>query len=83
MREKSKFVNCVKNVEVQHVIDTPLLGCQQFVNVRPYRIPEAYKEEVEISVKTMLNQDIIRPSMSPYNFPIIVVGLLKKIDASG
>ena len=46
-----------------------------------YRIPEAHKAKVESQVKNVLQQEIVRPSMSPFNFPIIVVP--KKIDASG
>ena len=66
--------------EIQHVINTPMLGSQEFINVKPYRIPEAHKQEIDEQIKSMLQQDIIRPSKSPYNFPILVVP--KKVDAS-
>ena len=43
------------------------------VYVRQYRIPEAHKAEMEIQVKKLLEQGIIRPSSSDYNNPIILV----------
>ncbi|XP_077282383.1 uncharacterized protein LOC143908567 [Temnothorax americanus] len=49
------------------------------VNVRPYRLPEKHKEEVNRQVKEMLKNGIIRPSTSPWNAPLLVVP--KKRDA--
>jgi len=51
------------------------------VNVRPYRLPEKHKEEVNRQITNMLNDEIIRPSMSQWNAPLLVVP--KKTDASG
>ncbi|XP_029659455.1 uncharacterized protein LOC115233278 [Formica exsecta] len=51
------------------------------VNVRPYRLPEKHKEEVNRQVREMLKNKIIRPSMSQWNAPLLVVP--KKADASG
>ena len=51
------------------------------VTRKPYRIPEAYKQEVQKQVEKMLDEEIIAPSKSPWNFPIIVIP--KKLDASG
>lgn len=51
------------------------------INVKPYRIPEAHKEEVKHQEKQMLENDIIEPSLSPWNAPILVIP--KKLDASG
>jgi len=51
------------------------------VNVRPYRLPEKHKIEVNRQIKEMLKQEIIRPSISQWNAPLLVVP--KKTDASG
>ncbi|KMQ83001.1 hypothetical protein RF55_21213, partial [Lasius niger] len=51
------------------------------VNVRPYRLPEKHKEEVNRQVQEMLRNKIIRPSTSQWNAPLLVVP--KKTDASG
>lgn len=51
------------------------------VNVRPYRLPEKHKTEVNRQVQEMLKNKIIRPSMSQWNAPLLVVP--KKTDASG
>ncbi|KAM0735323.1 Retrovirus-related Pol polyprotein from transposon 17.6 [Formica fusca] len=51
------------------------------VNIRPYRLPEKHKQEVNQQVKGMLRDKIIRPSTSQRNAPLLVVS--KKTDASG
>ena len=51
------------------------------VNVRPYRLPEKHKIEVNRQIQEMLEQEIIRPSISQWNAPLLVVP--KKADASG
>jgi transposase InsO family protein len=51
------------------------------VFTRNYKYPQVYKEKVEVEINKMLEKGIIRPSKSPYNSPIWVVG--KKPDASG
>lgn len=43
------------------------------INVRPYRIPHAYKKEVDRQLEEMKAQNIITESDSPYNFPLLVV----------
>ena len=48
-------------------------------NLRPYRYPHYQKTEIEKLVNDMLNSGIIRPSISPYASPIILV---KKKDGS-
>jgi len=50
------------------------------VNV-PYRLPEKHKQEVNLQIKEMLQNKIIRPSVSQWNAPLLVVP--KKADASG
>ena len=42
---------------------------------KPRRIPAAWKEDIDQQVSKMLTNDIIRPSYSPWNAPVI---LLKK-----
>lgn len=51
------------------------------IYTKPYRYPTIFKEEVKRQVNDMLEQNIIRPSNSPYNAPLWVVP--KKLDASG
>ena len=51
------------------------------VNVRPYRLPEKHKQEVNKQISEMLQQKVIRSSTSQWNAPLLVVP--KKADASG
>lgn len=51
------------------------------VHAKNYRYPHCHKEEVKRQVRAMLDQEIIRPSSSPWSSPIWVVP--KKSDASG
>jgi len=50
------------------------------VNVRPYRLPEKHKQEVNRQIKEMLQNKIIRTSASQWNAPLLVVP--KKADTS-
>ena len=59
-----------------HKIDT---GKSQPVFRKPYQIPYAYTEEFDKQIKEMLENDIIRPSKSPWNAPVTLV---KKKDGS-
>jgi len=51
------------------------------VNVRPYRLPERHKTEVNRQTQEMIRNKIIRTSISQWNAPLLVVP--KKADASG
>ena len=42
-------------------------------NISPYRYPHYQKNEIEKLVDDMLNSGVIRPSISPYASPIILV----------
>ncbi|KAJ4426071.1 hypothetical protein ANN_26880 [Periplaneta americana] len=64
-----------------HTIPTPHINPHKPVTLKNYRLPKAHQDEVQKQVEFMLEQDIIKPSQSPWNFPLLVVP--KKIDASG
>ena len=64
--------------EIKHVIDTN--GARP-VFTKSYRYPQVHKEEVKSQISKMLDQGIIRPSVSPWSSPVWVVP--KKLDASG
>lgn len=49
------------------------------VAVRPYRYPQLQKDELERQCATILAQGIIRPSMSPFSAPVLLV---RKADRS-
>lgn len=46
---------------------------------KPYRIPAIHEKEVEKQLENMLAQNVIQPSKSPWNFPLVIV---KKKDGS-
>eukprot|EP00256_Glycine_max_P042597 XP_006593215.1 uncharacterized protein LOC102668698 [Glycine max] len=53
------------SIELKNGVEIP--------NIRPYRYPHYQKNEIEKLVDDMLNSGIIRPSISPYASPIILV----------
>ena len=59
-------------------IDT---GNNEPVNLRPYRIPISQRQVLSDIIDDMLEAKIIRPSMSPWNFPVILID--KKADLHG
>ena len=64
--------------EIKHSIDT---NDSKPVFTKSYRYPQIHKQEVKTQVSKMLDQGIIRPSISPWSSPVWVVP--KKLDASG
>lgn len=41
--------------------------------IKNYRIPEAHKAEMDKQVRKMVDDKIVRPSISPFNSPILIV----------
>ncbi|MCH83009.1 hypothetical protein A2U01_0003823, partial [Trifolium medium] len=65
--------------ERSQVHQIKLFADQGPVSVRPYRYPHHQKEEIERQVSELLEAGVIRPSMSAFSSPIILV---KKKDGS-
>ena len=65
---------------VTHTINTPRLV--KPINIRPYKLPWAYQEEIEKQIKEMKDSHVIRDSVSPFNFPLVVVKK-KNLDSEG
>lgn len=76
---------CAKYADVFH-LEGDKLGtttlCEQSIHlkphtkpiyVKPYRLPEAQKPEINRQVKKMLKDDIIEPTNSDWNSPILLV----------
>jgi hypothetical protein len=64
--------------QIKHQIKT---SDENPVFQKSYRYPFIHKQEVQNQINEMLNQNIIRPSSSPWSSPIWIVP--KKADASG
>ena len=48
------------------------------INLRPYKCSPEDQERIDAQIKELLDQNIIRPSTSPYSFPVVLVN--KKDD---
>ena len=60
----------------EHDHSNTLVPWAQPPNVHPYRYPFAQKNEIEKIIKELLEAGVIRPSISPYLSPVVMV--LKK-----
>uniref|UniRef100_A0A0A9CDC9 Uncharacterized protein n=1 Tax=Arundo donax TaxID=35708 RepID=A0A0A9CDC9_ARUDO len=63
--------------QIDHSI--PLLPEAKVVNKRPYILPHHQNDAMEELIAQMLKSEIIRPSVSPYSSPVILV---KKKDGT-
>lgn len=57
----------------------PLVPNSKPINIRPYRLPHNKKDAMEELVEQLLKTQTIRPSVSPYSSPAILV---KKKDGT-
>lgn len=64
---------------VQHKI--PVLQDSKAINVRPYRLPIAQREEIKNQISKMKDDGLIRPSKSAWNAPLLLVP--KKLGPDG
>lgn len=71
------YLSCTNSVK--HEIST--LTDHAPINIRPYRLPESQKQEISKQVGAMLDGNIIQPSKSAWNSPLLVVP--KKSGVSG
>lgn len=62
---------------VDHAIS--LMDMNKKINQSPYRLPHHQKDAMEELIKQMLQNQMIRPSISPYSSPMILV---KKKDGT-
>lgn len=69
-------LSCATNVkcDIRTTDDLPIYQ-------KTYPYPMAYKDEVDMQMKKLIESGIIRPSRSPWNSPVWIVP--KKMDASG
>lgn len=56
-----------------HCHTIPLLPGSKPPNIRPYRYPHSQKTEIERQVEELLNTGFIRPSVSPFASPVLLV----------
>jgi len=64
---------------IQHEIKIPEGTAP--VNIRPYRLPYAHRQVIVEQMEKLEEDNIIQPSESPWNAPLVVVP--KKPDANG
>ncbi|MEW8548369.1 MAG: reverse transcriptase family protein, partial [Candidatus Thiodiazotropha sp.] len=55
---------------VKHTIDT---GQAKPIKIPPRRVPQKQKETIEKEINSMLENDIIEPSTSPWSSPVLLV----------
>lgn len=64
---------------VYHEVNTPTTV--QPINERPYRLPFRHKQEIDKQMQKLEEDQVIAPSRSPWNAPLLVVP--KKADKDG
>ena len=64
---------------VKHHI--PLIENAPVINVKPYRLPISQRGEIKRQIDKLIADDIVVPSKSPFNSPLLIVP--KKLDADG
>lgn len=67
------FTNAVEHT-IKTTTDTP-------IHTKQYRFPPVHKGEIDSQVRQLLTNEIIKPSISPYNSPLWIVP--KKADSKG
>jgi hypothetical protein len=65
----------------EDTIPTPTIPKDRAITLKNYRLSEAQQQEIRRQVTQMLEDDIITPSNSGWNFSLLAVP--KKTDASG
>lgn len=94
-REEKQAVEhvCAKFADVFHLPDDPLTTTNVYEHkisleanatpayIKPYRLPQAQKSEIENQIDKMLKDGIIEPACSPWSAPLLIVP--KKSDNSG
>lgn len=73
--DKLSFTNVRK-------FNLPLMDNSKIINKKQYRLPEKHREEIQKQINKLLEDDIIEPSNSPFNSPVILVPK-KGIDTEG
>lgn len=64
-----EVLGCTNNVKHRIQVGTG----QAPINVKPYRLPQTHKLEVDKQIREMLKDRIIQPSDSPWNAPLLLV----------
>lgn len=82
---RQKLLNLCRNYTDVFAIETDKVTCNNFykqklklkddtpVYIKNYRLPQVYKPEIEKQINKMIEDDIIEPSASEYNSPILLV----------
>ena len=68
--DTSKGPKLRKVDQIKHTIN---VGDARPIKQSPYRVPITKKEIIDAEVEKMLFQEVIRPSMSPWSSPIVLV----------